>query len=168
MKAILTFLLLCTCFNVLSQDISLTEKYENDQFLVNYPKGWRVYTESAFHVLVLYPPSVGDEYETSINFFVMEEEKAITKIEDYAKQARGLFEIRADVQSSAILDSANGKCIRFDFTMDFYKSYLSGIQFRYIDGATVYSISFSGEKKSYERYKNEAEEVMKSFQFKKL
>lgn len=166
MKSILTFLLLFIAFNVVSQNISLSEKYENDQFLVNYPKGWRVDTESVFHVLVLYPPSLGDEYETSINFFVMEEEKVITDIEKYSRLAKGMLEIRTDVQSNTVLDSRNGKCIRFDYTMDFYGSKISGIQYRYIEGATVYSLSFSGEEKSYLFYKNVAEEVIKSFRFK--
>lgn len=153
-------------YNVLSQDIKLSEQYENDKFIVNYPKGWRVNTESALHVLVLYPPSIGDEYETSVNFFLMEEEKEITDFEEYLRQAKGLLEIRADVNTSTILDSKNGKCIRFDFTMDFYGSKLTGIQYRYINKAVVYSLSFSGEEKSYLFYKNVAEEVMKSFRFK--
>jgi hypothetical protein len=166
MKSILSLILLFITFNVVSQNISLSEKYENDEFLVLYPKGWRVDTESAFHVLVLYPPSLGDEYETSVNFFVMGEEQAITDIEKYSRQAKGLLEIRADVQSSSVLDSKNGKCIRFDYKMDFYDSKLIGIQYRYIDDATVYSLSFSGEEKSYLFYKDVAEEVMKSFRFK--
>jgi len=166
MKFTLTFLLFFITYNVLSQDIKLSEQYENDKFIVTYPKGWRVNTESALHVLVLYPPSSGDEYETSVNFFLMEEEKEITDFEEYLRQAKGLLEIRADVNTSTILDSKNGKCIRFDFTMDFYGSKLTGIQYRYINKAVVYSLSFSGEEKSYLFYKNVAEEVMKSFRFK--
>ena len=166
MKFTLTFLLLFITFNVVSQDITLSEQYENDKFIVKYPKGWRVNTESALHVLVLYPPSIGDEYETSVNFFLMEEEKEITDFEAYLRQARGMFEIRADVNTSNILDSKNGKCIRFDFTMDFYGTKLTGIQYRYINKSLVYSLSFSGEEKSYLFYKNVAEEVMKSFRFK--
>lgn len=166
MKSITAFLFLCITFNALSQNTALSEKYENNEFQVNYPKGWRVDTQSALHVLVLYPPSLGDGYETSVNFFEMGEETPITDIEKYSKQAQRMLEIRTDVQSNSILDSPNGRCIRYDYTMDFYDSKLSGIQYRYIKGAAVYSLSFSGEEKSYSFYKDVAEEVMKSFRFK--
>jgi hypothetical protein len=166
MKSILTFLLLFITLNVVSQNIILSEKYENDEFLVNYPKGWRVNSESVSHVLVLYPPSLGDEYESSLNFFVIGEEKVITDVEKYSILAKRMLEIRGDVKSSNVLDSKNGKCIRFDYTMDFYGSKLIGIQYRYIDESIVYSLSFSGEEKSFSFYKNVAQEVMGSFRFK--
>lgn len=162
----LKLLFLFLPISIYSQSSTLSEKFENNVFQVNYPKGWRVHTQSALHELVLYPPSLGDEYETSINFFEMKEENPITDISKYAIKAKHRMQIRTDIQSSSILDSPNGKYIRYDFTMDFYGTKLTGIQFRFIKGTTVYSISFSGEDKSYANYKKVAEDVMASFRYK--
>ncbi|WP_445716681.1 hypothetical protein [Flavobacterium sp.] len=166
MKSITTFIFLFISITHFSQSKNLSEKFENNEFKVHFPEGWRIDTESLFHTLVLYPPSIGDEYETSVNFFLIEEETPIIDLEAYSIQEQKMLAIRTDVQSNKIIDSQNGKCIRYEYTMDFYGSKLIGIQYRFIKGATVYSLSFSGEEKSYHYYKNIAEEVMKSFSFK--
>ncbi|HLN96078.1 MAG TPA: hypothetical protein VK183_10635 [Flavobacterium sp.] len=165
MKSLFCLLLLwgTACF---AQSKNLSETYETDAFTVNYPKGWRVNTESAFHVLVLYPPSIGDSFETSINFFIMDEGEATANIDTYARREKGFMEIRTDVQRYQILESRNGKCVRFDYTMNLSGMRLTGIQYRFIKGPTVYSLSFSGEEKSFQFYKEVAEEVMMSFRFK--
>ena len=142
-------------------------KYETDTFSIYYPPNLEIEKNDQSGVLFLLKAEQENENDIFIeNINLVSGMAGNIRLEEYAKNAIDEIKVLANLIENKII-TVNGKdCLRFVFELEENDTKLKFIQHHYLYNNKAYTLTFSSEAKSYDKYFDEMNKVLYSFRLK--